>query len=108
MNKKNEIFGGFTKEIWDSSNKFKNDDESFLFDLNKKSKYFGLKNRGGIFCNKLFGPNFGENGNAMFFNEKFTENENNGIGKNDNFTNGNNTIRGKIKELEVYKFIEKN
>ncbi len=24
LNTKNEIFGGFTKEFWDSSNKFKN------------------------------------------------------------------------------------
>jgi hypothetical protein len=44
----------------------------------------------------------------MFFNEKFLENENCGIGKNNNFTNGNKTIRGKLKELEIYKFIEKN
>ena len=105
---KNEIFGGFTKEFWDSSNKFKNDDESFIFDLSKKSKFFGLKKKGGIFCNKKFGPNFGENGNAMFFNSKFFENENCGIGKNESFTNGEKTIRGKLKELEIYKFIEKN
>ncbi len=105
---KNEIFGGFTKEFWDSSNKFKNDDESFIFDLSKKSKFISLKKKGGIFCNKKFGPNFGENGNAMFFNSHFFENENCGIGKNESFTNGEKTIRGKLKELEIYKFIEKN
>jgi hypothetical protein len=108
LNTKNEIFGGFTKESWDSSNKFKYDNDSFIFDLSKQIKYFGLKNKAGIFCNKLFGPDFGDNGNAMFFNEKFLENENCGIGKNDNFTNGKKTIRGKLKELEIYKFIEKN
>ena len=108
LNTKNEIFGGFTKESWDSSNKFKYDNDSFIFDLSKQIKYFGLKNKAGIFCNKLFGPDFGDNGNAMFFNEKFLENENCGIGKNNNFTNGNKTIRGKLKELEIYKFIEKN
>ncbi len=52
--------------------------------------------------------NFGENGNAMFFNPNFFENENCGIGKNESFTNGEKTIRGKLKELEIYKFIEKN
>ena len=44
----------------------------------------------------------------MFFNSKFFENENCGIGKNESFTNGEKTIRGKLKELEIYKFIEKN
>jgi hypothetical protein len=105
MNRNKEIFGGFTKEIWDSSNKLKLDNDSFIFNLTNNEKYFGVKKKAGIFCNKDYGPDFGENGNALFFNEKFFENEHNGIGKHDSYLNGKRTVRGKLVELEIFKLI---
>ena len=52
-------FGGFTTAEWDTSGKFKDDKNSFLFSLDKK-KIYSYKNNGkAIYCHKDFGPTFG-------------------------------------------------
>ena len=52
-------FGGFTTAEWDTSGKFKDDRNSFLFSLDKK-KIYSYKNNGkAIYCNKDYGPTFG-------------------------------------------------
>ena len=52
-------FGGFTPAEWDTSGKFKDDKNSFLFSLDKK-KIYSYKNNGkAIYCHKDFGPTFG-------------------------------------------------
>jgi len=52
-------FGGFTTVEWDTSGKFKDDKNTFLFSLDKK-KIYSYKNNGkAIYCHKDFGPTFG-------------------------------------------------
>ncbi len=52
-------FGGFTTIIWDGSC-YKNDTQSFLFSVDKQTKYPIVKNYGNaIYCNSGSGPTFG-------------------------------------------------
>ena len=55
----NRIFGGFTTQAWDQSNKEKIDNFAFLFQLNQMKNYYAIKDKGGIYCGQQFGPSFG-------------------------------------------------
>ena len=55
----NKLFGGFTTQQWDQSNKTKNDDNAFLFQLNKFEIHYIIKGKGGIYCGEGLGPTFG-------------------------------------------------
>lgn len=53
-------FGGFTTISWDSSNSYKNDIHSFLFSLDRQTKFPIVKSySNAIYCNKSYGPTFG-------------------------------------------------
>ena len=56
----NRRFGGFTTQIWESSeHKYKDDKNAFLFSLDKQ-KIYSYKNVGEAICtNKTNGPSFG-------------------------------------------------
>ena len=54
------IFGGFTTISWDSSGTYKNDTQSFLFSVDKQTKYPIVKNyEKAIYCYASYGPIFG-------------------------------------------------
>ena len=55
----NKIFGGFTSQSWDQKNQTKYDEYAFLFQLNKMEIHYVIKGKGGISCDKEFGPTFG-------------------------------------------------
>ena len=52
-------FGGFTTAEWDTSGKFKDDKNSFLFSLDRLRIYSYKNNGKAIYCHKDFGPTFG-------------------------------------------------
>ena len=59
--KKNNRFGGFTSNIWESTSNevFKDDKNAFVFSLDKQ-KIYSYKNDGkAIRCHKYYGPCFG-------------------------------------------------
>lgn len=54
------IFGGFTTISWDSSGSYKNDFHSFLFSLDRQTKFPIAKNYlYAIYCYPSYGPTFG-------------------------------------------------
>ena len=54
-------FGGYTTKTWNCDNDCKEDNEAFLFSLNNKKKYNVKKGTEcAIYCNKDYGPSFGE------------------------------------------------
>jgi hypothetical protein len=58
-------FGGFTTISWDQCNNYKNDTQSFLFSVDKQTKYPIVKNyEHAIRCLPGYGPIFG-NGNDI-------------------------------------------
>ena len=62
----NYIFGGYTKENWETINNdyiFKNDDTAFLFSVNNKQRLKVKKGQTAIVIDKNYGPIFGQ-GNA--------------------------------------------
>lgn len=60
---KNEVFGGFTQQMWSSNNQFYDDDKAYLFSLvNKFGKPFVCRIINpfkAIECTATFGPTFG-------------------------------------------------
>jgi hypothetical protein len=53
-------FGGFTKTSWDSSNSYKHDNSSFLFSVDKLTKYPIIKDYDkAIYCYSSHGVIFG-------------------------------------------------
>ena len=55
------IFGGYTELDWDISSKYKTDESTFLFSINKKEKYKRRNNLCSIYCRKDLAPSFGGN-----------------------------------------------
>ena len=55
----NRRFGGFTTQTWDSSGKWKDDKNTFLFSLDKQRIYSYKNNGYAIYCYKDYGPTFG-------------------------------------------------
>ena len=57
------IFGGFASAAWDSSSKYKQDGNAFLFSLvnqdNKPLKMKTIKPEYAIYCHSSYGPTFG-------------------------------------------------
>ena len=68
------IFGGFTTVSWDSSGSYKNDTQSFIFSVDKQTKYPIVQNHQyAIYCNSSYGPTFG---GSHDFNVKDNSNAN--------------------------------
>ena len=56
----NRRFGGFTQEIWNQTKeKWKNDENAFIFSLDKRKVYPYKKDGRAIFCRETYGPCFG-------------------------------------------------
>ena len=51
------IVGIYTPLSWDSNSLWKNDMDTFIFNLNKYQKYEKIKSGGSIFCKSSYGPN---------------------------------------------------
>ena len=64
----NRRFGGFTTQTWDSSGKWKDDKNAFLFSLDKQRIYSYKNNGKAIYCSKDYGPTFGCGNNIYLGN----------------------------------------
>ena len=105
---KGNIIGIYTPLNWDTSNEWKNDMDSFLFNLNKNIKFSKKKKLLSIFCNKNYGPFVGCIGvsgetiqelckiDNFFYKDKY-ENSNNILSDNE--------FPYKIYELEIFRII---
>ena len=56
--KDGNIIGGYTTLTWDCSGKWKNDNDSFIFNLNKNLKCEKGSNEGSIYCSKSYALDF--------------------------------------------------
>jgi len=106
-------FGGFTTISWDSSNTWKNDTQSFLFSVDKLTKYPIVKDYNqAISCYLANGPSFGS-GYDMYVHDNSNSNSNCYVsgsraynipmganGKDSILTDGNRTFQ--TTEIEVY------
>ncbi len=54
--KDGNIVGIYTPLSWDTTSKWKNDMETFVFNLNKKIKCEKIKNEKSIYCGQSIGP----------------------------------------------------
>ena len=69
------IFGGFTTISWDSSGAYKNDTQSFLFSVDKQTKYPIVKDyQYAIYCGASYGPTFG-GGNDIYVHDNSNSNK---------------------------------
>ena len=103
--------GIYTPLSWDSNSEWKNDKETFIFNLIKNEKYKKLISNYSINCKKDFGPWIGCFG--FYPTHQMRKIVHNGLGMNSYFDNGaeilpNNTGNIKnfnVKEIEIYKII---
>ena len=103
--------GIYTPLDWDSNSLWKNDINSFLFNLNKNQKYKKLRKDLSIYCDKICGP-FSGNLGCNFGNEiKNLSHRNNIIYKNcyendvEILPSNNQEKEYDIQELEIFKII---
>jgi hypothetical protein len=106
-------FGGFTTISWDSNSGSKNDTQSFLFSVDKQTKYPIVNSYGSaICCNSSYGPIFG-NGHTICVYDNSNSNTssyvrsanaynipNGANGSHSILTDGNNNFQ--TTEIEVY------
>lgn len=109
----NYIFGGFTNISWDLSNQYKHDTSSFLFSVNKQTKYpIGVNNyQNAIYCGSSYGPTFGYN-HTMYASNNSNSNNTSYVSAGDSYnipaaanglsilTDGNYNFS--TSEIEVY------
>ena len=107
----NIIIGGYTSNPWSSSNRFKYDQDAFLFSINKEEKYNIINYNSACYHSKDDGPCFGNNGELKIADNCFkeysiTNNESNCYEFNDINLIGKKEVSSFIvKEYEVYQVI---
>ena len=109
--KEGRKFGGFTNDNWDTTNKWRNNYEDFVFSLDLNKKYSRTKNSrfSTVSCQEE-GPVFGYSrptGVDIYF---FKNTLNSGISNNSNSFETKGELNNKkenfeAKELEVYQVI---
>ena len=105
-----EIFGGYTEKSWNKNNSMIPSPESFLFNLNKKKKYF-INGNGYIISEKSYGQTgFGDANyyEFYFYNNYLTADKKSLISGCSSYNFKSLEISGgkkdfHIKEMEVYK-----
>ena len=107
--KDNFIFGGFTTNFFESSPYiWKEDENSFIFSINLKKKFYPKDKKKAILSVKYMGPTFGD-GYDVYLHDKFLSEEQKYYNIKDNtynlkkyeLTNGNKSYI--INKVEVWK-----
>ena len=107
--KDNFIFGGFTTNFFESSPyTWKEDENSFIFSINLKKKFYPKDKKKAILSVKYMGPTFGD-GYDVYLHDKFLSEEQKYYNIKDNtynlkkyeLTNGNKSYI--INKVEVWK-----
>ena len=107
--KDNFIFGGFTTNFFESSPYiWKEDENSFIFSINLKKKFYPKDKKKSILSVKYMGPTFGD-GYDVYLHDKFLSEEQKYYNIKDNtynlkkyeLTNGNKSYI--INKVEVWK-----
>ena len=107
------IGGIYTPLSWDNNSEWKNDMETFIFNLNKNQKYKKIKNNDSILCDNDKGPCVYSLG---FYGNKMRKIRHQGISINKYFDKGPEILPNNssdlayfdIIEVEVYKIILEN
>jgi hypothetical protein len=104
-----EIFGGYTPLSFDSSDDYKNDNESFLFSINRLEKYpkDSYSRSKSIWCYREYGPSFHydlyfrtNKINAVKFERTNYLTPNNWVNRRNCYTN---ELGVHLDSLEIYK-----
>ena len=101
-------FGGFTTQSWDGDIN-KQDENAFIFSLDKLKIYDVITNQNAISCKPNFGPIFC--GYQIFIYDNFfknggiTGNANKNFNTEKNFELNDGNVIFKVKELEVFEII---
>ena len=103
------IVGIYTPLSWDSMSGWKNDNDTFIFNLNKEQRYKKIKSDASAYCNNAFGPTTADFGCYSSAKKSI---EHNAADINSYYENGsdilpsnNQTKYYDLLETEVYKII---
>jgi surface protein len=107
----NLIIGGYTSLNWDSSSKWKKDNNTFIFSLTHNKKYIkNNDNSNSIYCLNSFGPmfdNLGFDENKSMKEFKFNP-QNSFLYSYEIFPDNKNEIFCEVKEVEIYSLMIEN
>ncbi len=107
----NLIIGGYTSLNWDSSSKWKKDNNTFIFSLTHNKKYIkNNDNSNSIYCLNSFGPmfdNLGFDENKSMKEFKFNP-QNSFLYSYEIFPDNKNEIFCEVKEVEIYSLMIQN
>ena len=97
--------GGFTSATWDCSDKFKIDEQAFIFSLTRKKVFRANSPYNSIYCSKALGPCFGNKNSLPSF---WTKGKNGGYNNSETFSDPGNEFTCGYKEfvmeeIEVYQ-----
>ena len=79
--------GGYTSINWDCSDKFKTDENAFIFSLTKKKVFRPNSPYNSIYCSESFGPCFGNKSSLPSF---WTKGKYGGYNNSETFSDPNN------------------
>ena len=103
------IVGIYTPLSWDSKSGWKNDNDTFIFNLNKEKKYKKIKSDSSTYCNNTYGPHaygFGCESKNMKSIVHYAAKINSYYDNGSDILPSNNQIKYyDLLETEVYKII---
>ena len=103
------IVGIYTPLSWDSNSNWKNDNDTFIFNLNKEQKYKKIKSDCSAYCNSTYGPytaDFGCNSSTMNSIVHYSADINSYYDNGSDILPSNNQEKYyDLLETEVYKII---
>ena len=109
----NSRFGGYTKVGFSSNGDMKNDEDAFLFNINKMKIYKIKKRHKAIYCDKNYGPCFGDKANKGFWisnnylKEHSFVDKTNGCFNNmkEDYELNQGKYKFTVKKLEIFKIL---
>ena len=103
------IVGIYTPLSWNSTSQWKNDNDTFIFNLNKEKKYKKIKSDSSTYCNNTYGPHaygFGCESKNMKSIVHYADRINSYYNNGSDILPSNNQIKHyDLLETEVYKII---
>ena len=103
------IVGIYTPLSWDSNSNWKNDNDTFIFNLNKEKKYKKIKSDSSTYCKNTYGPHaygFGCESKNMKSIVHYAANINSCYDNGSDILPSNNQTKYyDLLETEVYKII---
>ena len=102
-------FGGFANKPWNSNGSYFNDENAFIFSLDRKTVYLRNGNGNDLYGNDGYGPTWGNGHDLYITNSCLSNKDSYSSSSSYNWENDNYYFCGEqnfqVKDYEVYKLV---